>query len=159
MVKDSCSWEEGRELLALESVRVKVGNKHPSKIDKQKCHCGQLFDGFIWMYSLGTYLDQTHKENKTKRKSKMDRWDNKQNEKQNNAIKGIFPQVLLFQDDFTIHWLEDLVNPPVCIFRPSTACVGLTFEIIIYNPKQLSGLRLSWDQEFQKPLRNERICV
>lgn len=39
---------------------------------------------------------------------------------------------------------------------PRLRCWSLTFEIIIYDPKQLSGLRLSWDQEFQEPLKGWR---
>lgn len=37
------------------------------------------------------------------------------------------------------------------------SCWSLTSEIIVYDPKQLSGLGHSWDQEFQKPLRDEGI--
>lgn len=46
-----------------------------------------------------------------------------------------------------------------CLYLQTTCCWcwSLTFEIIIYDPKQLSGLGLSWDQEFQKPLRDEGI--
>lgn len=35
----------------------------------------------------------------------------------------------------------------------------LTFEIIVYDSKQLPGPWLSRDQEFQKPLRDEGICL
>lgn len=83
---------------------------------------------------------------------------NEQNEKNMQTKRKIFLKN-------SIQMTERVSNPLIwslfCLY-PQTSCCSwsLTSEIIIYDPKQLSGLGLSWAQEFQKPLGGWRnLCL